>query len=121
MLEGGAMLAGNGKTIPFERGDRAPFPAGQAHGGLTNTGEPPLVALTTHIIEIGKPMTVPAEQANSDCRDCAACGVARSQKGCAACGVAGGPRFARPFPGGSAPWAQKAMPFAPSPEVFPAR
>ena len=61
ILEGGPMLAGNGKTIPFAAGDTAHFPQGLVHGGLTNTGETALVALTTHIVEIGKPLTVPAE------------------------------------------------------------
>ncbi|GAA6163042.1 cupin domain-containing protein [Pelagimonas sp. KU-00592-HH] len=61
VLEGGEMKAPNGKIIPFALGDTALFPAGQVHGGLTNAGTTPLVALTTHIVEKGQPFMTLAE------------------------------------------------------------
>ncbi len=61
VLEGGVMKAPNGKEIPFKAGMAAHFPAGKVHGGLTNIGDKPLVAYTTHIVEKGKPFIVLAE------------------------------------------------------------
>lgn len=61
VIEGGVMTAPNGKEIPFKAGMTAHFPAGKVHGGLTNTGDAPMVAYTTHIVEKGKPFMVLAE------------------------------------------------------------
>lgn len=61
VLEGGVMTAPNGKEIPFKSGMTAHFPAGKVHGGLTNSGDAPMVAYTTHIVEKGKPFMVLAE------------------------------------------------------------
>ena len=61
VVVGGTMQAPNGKEIPFPPGATARFPAGVVHGGLTNVGEADLVAITTHIVEIGKPLNLPLE------------------------------------------------------------
>ncbi|WP_346910647.1 cupin domain-containing protein [uncultured Roseibium sp.] len=61
VFEGGAMTAPNGKVITFKPGMAGFFPAGKVHGGLTNTGDTPLVAYTTHIVEKGRPFSTPAQ------------------------------------------------------------
>lgn len=61
VLIGGQMQAPNGQVIPFTDGQVAYFPEGQPHGGLTNVGDATLVALTTHIVEKGKPLNLPVE------------------------------------------------------------
>ena len=61
VFEGGDMTAPNGKVITFKPGMAGFFPAGKVHGGLTNTGDTPLVAYTTHIVEKGKPFSTPAQ------------------------------------------------------------
>ena len=61
VLQGGTMRAPNGQEIPFKPGMTAHFPKDQVHGGMTNIGDAPLVAYTTHIVEKGKPLAVPAE------------------------------------------------------------
>jgi quercetin dioxygenase-like cupin family protein len=61
VFEGGDMTAPNGKVITFKPGMAGFFPAGKVHGGLTNTGDKPLVAYTTHIVEKGKPFSTPAQ------------------------------------------------------------
>lgn len=61
VFEGGDMTAPNGKVITFKPGMTGFFPAGKVHGGLTNTGDTPLVGYTTHIVEKGKPFSTPAQ------------------------------------------------------------
>ena len=61
VLEGGDMQTADGKIVSFLVGSTAYFPQGQVHGGLTNTGDATLVVLTTHIVEVGKPLYVPAD------------------------------------------------------------
>ncbi len=61
VVEGGEMTAGNGNVIPFKTGATAVFPRGMVHGGLTNTGDTPLVAVTTYVVDKGKPLTALAE------------------------------------------------------------
>jgi len=61
VLIGGQMQAPNGQGIPFAAGHVAHFPEGQPDGGLTHVGDAPLVALTTHIVEIGEPLNLPVE------------------------------------------------------------
>lgn len=61
VVKGGTMLAGNGKEITFPDGATARFPAGMIHGGLKNIGAAPMIAITTHIVEKGKPLNLPLE------------------------------------------------------------
>ena len=61
VFEGGDMTAPNGKVIAFKPGMTGHFPAGKVHGGLTNSGDTPLVAYTTHIVEKGKPFSTSAQ------------------------------------------------------------
>ncbi|MBM7067129.1 cupin domain-containing protein [Actibacterium sp. 188UL27-1] len=56
VIVGGQMQAGNGKVIPFPDGMSTRFPDGEPHGGLTNVGDAPLVAITTHIVRKGEPL-----------------------------------------------------------------
>lgn len=51
----------NGQVIEFVAGQTLYFPSGQPHGGLTNLGEGPMEAITTSVVEVGKPLTTPAE------------------------------------------------------------
>jgi quercetin dioxygenase-like cupin family protein len=53
--------APNGQVIEFPVGAPLYFPDGQVHGGLTNIGEAPMIAITTHVVRIGEPFTIPAE------------------------------------------------------------
>jgi quercetin dioxygenase-like cupin family protein len=61
VLEGGTMRTGGGKELAFPAGATAHFPAGKVHGGLTNAGDTPMVAITTHIVEKGKPLNIPVQ------------------------------------------------------------
>ncbi|MBO9463637.1 cupin domain-containing protein [Tropicibacter sp. R15_0] len=49
--------APNGQVIEFPVGATLYFPEGQVHGGLTNIGDAPMVAITTHVVRIGEPLT----------------------------------------------------------------
>ena len=49
-----------GKVIEFAVGTPLFFPDSEVHGGLTNVGEIDMVAITTHVVRIGEPFTVPA-------------------------------------------------------------
>ena len=53
--------APNGQVIEFPIGATLYFPDGQVHGGLTNIGEAPMVASTTHVVRVGEPLTIPAQ------------------------------------------------------------
>ncbi|MEX0348864.1 MAG: cupin domain-containing protein [Paracoccaceae bacterium] len=61
VIEGGTMRTGDGKEIEFPNGMAAHFPQGQPHGGLTNAGDTVMIAITTHVVEKGKPLNVPVE------------------------------------------------------------
>ena len=61
VVEGGEMTTGDGSVLPFPSGASALFPALVAHGGLTNETDKTMVAITTHVIEIGKPFSVPVK------------------------------------------------------------
>ena len=52
--------APNGKVLNFPIGTPLYFPEGQVHGGLTNVGDGPMVAITTHVVRKGEPFSVPA-------------------------------------------------------------
>ena len=61
VLQGGDMQTGDGRVIHFETGQVVRFPEGVVHGGLTAVGDSPVIAITTHIVEKGKPLNIPAE------------------------------------------------------------
>ncbi|WP_372570938.1 cupin domain-containing protein [Ruegeria jejuensis] len=61
VIIGGTMQTGDGKQIPFPDGMAAHFPQGEPHGGLTNAGDTVMVAITTHVVEKGKPLNVLVE------------------------------------------------------------
>ncbi|WP_299203794.1 cupin domain-containing protein [uncultured Tateyamaria sp.] len=50
--------APNGNIVEFAVGTPLYFPEGQVHGGLTNMGDEPMVAITTHVVRKGEPLTV---------------------------------------------------------------
>lgn len=50
--------APNGAVVEFAVGTPLFFPEGEVHGGLTNIGDAPMVAITTHVVPVGEPMTV---------------------------------------------------------------
>jgi quercetin dioxygenase-like cupin family protein len=52
--------APNGQLVEFEAGQTLYFPMGQVHGGLTNVGDAPMVAITTHVVDGTKPLSSPA-------------------------------------------------------------
>ena len=50
--------APNGNIVEFVVGTPLYFPEGQVHGGLTNVGDAPMVAITTFVVRKGEPLTV---------------------------------------------------------------
>lgn len=50
--------APNGNLVEFAVGTTLYFPDGQVHGGLTNVGDAPMVAITTTVVRKGEPFTV---------------------------------------------------------------
>ncbi|WP_299704658.1 hypothetical protein [uncultured Tateyamaria sp.] len=50
--------APNGNIVEFAIGTPLYFPEGQVHGGLTNVGDESMVAITTHVVRKGEPLTV---------------------------------------------------------------
>ncbi|APX13424.1 hypothetical protein [Tateyamaria omphalii] len=50
--------APNGNIVEFAVGTPLYFPEGQVHGGLTNVGAAPMVAITTFVVRKGEPLTV---------------------------------------------------------------
>ena len=56
VLEGGTIQVPGPKEVAFKAGDTAHFPRGQVHGGFTVVGDSALVAITTHIVDRGKPL-----------------------------------------------------------------
>ncbi|WP_299619960.1 hypothetical protein [uncultured Tateyamaria sp.] len=54
--------APNGNIVEFAIGTPLFFPEGQVHGGLTNVGEAPMIAITTHVVRKGAPLIMLAGQ-----------------------------------------------------------
>lgn len=50
----------SGKVLEFAVGTSLFFPDGQVHGGLTNVGDAPMIAITTTVVRKGEPFSVPA-------------------------------------------------------------
>lgn len=61
VLAGGSLSLPDGKVLEFKPGMAMMFPKGKVHGNLTNMGTAPIVVYTTHIVEKGQPLTIPAE------------------------------------------------------------
>ncbi|MEM6478837.1 MAG: cupin domain-containing protein [Pseudomonadota bacterium] len=59
VIAGGKARLPNGQETEFPVGATLYFPKGAVHGGLTALGDP-LVAITTSIVEVGKPLIIPA-------------------------------------------------------------
>ncbi|WP_299727609.1 hypothetical protein [uncultured Tateyamaria sp.] len=51
--------APNGNIVEFAVGTPLYFPEGQVHGGLTNVGDAPMIAITTHVVRKGVPLVEP--------------------------------------------------------------
>lgn len=47
--------APNGNLVEFAVGTPLFFPEGQVHGGLTNVGDAPMIAITTTVVRKGEP------------------------------------------------------------------
>ena len=50
--------APNGNLVTFAVGTPLFFPEGVVHGGLTNVGDAPMVAITTTVVRKGEPFSV---------------------------------------------------------------
>lgn len=50
--------APNGNLVEFAVGTPLFFPEGQIHGGLTNVGDGPMIAITTTVVRKGEPFSV---------------------------------------------------------------
>jgi quercetin dioxygenase-like cupin family protein len=60
IIQGGPMKTAGGKTVNFSDGMVSHFLQGKVHGGLTSMGKETVIAYTTHIVEKGKPLSIPA-------------------------------------------------------------
>ncbi|MEO0487240.1 MAG: cupin domain-containing protein [Pseudomonadota bacterium] len=60
VISGGVARLPNGQEREFPVGATLYFPQGSVHGGLTAV-DAPLVAITTSIVAVGKPLVIPAE------------------------------------------------------------
>lgn len=61
VLEGGMIQPKGKDPVPMRAGQTLHFPRGMVHGGFTVVGDVTLKALTTHVVEKGKPLAVPAD------------------------------------------------------------
>jgi quercetin dioxygenase-like cupin family protein len=61
VLQGGTMAMPNGDVMEFLPGVTMDFPRDFVHGGLTATGDRPMVFLTVHIVDKNAPQTVAAQ------------------------------------------------------------
>lgn len=62
VLKGGTASVPGRPPISFKEGQTIHFPRGKVHGGFTVTGTTPIKAITTHIVDKGKPLMVPAQK-----------------------------------------------------------
>jgi quercetin dioxygenase-like cupin family protein len=61
IVTGGPVAMPDGSDGALPEGVALYFPEGKVHGGVTATGDSPIVLITTHVVRIGEPMTVLAE------------------------------------------------------------
>ena len=61
VTEGGTASVPGRPPIKFEAGQTIHFPRGKVHGGFTVTGSNAIQAVTTHIVDKGKPFSIPAK------------------------------------------------------------
>ena len=61
VTEGGTASVPGRPPIKFEAGQTIYFPRGKVHGGFTVTGSQSIKAVTTHIVDKGKPFSIPAK------------------------------------------------------------
>jgi quercetin dioxygenase-like cupin family protein len=60
VIQGGPMAMPDGKTIDLPTGAALDFARGVEHGGLTATGDAPMVLYTVHIVDKDAPLNVAA-------------------------------------------------------------
>lgn len=61
VTEGGTASVPGRPPIKFEAGQTIHFPRGKVHGGFTVTGSKSIKAVTTHIVDKGKPLSILAK------------------------------------------------------------
>jgi quercetin dioxygenase-like cupin family protein len=61
VLHGGTMAMANGDAVEFRPGMTMDFARDVVHGGLTATGDEPIVVLTIHIVDKNAPLNVAAQ------------------------------------------------------------
>ncbi len=61
VLSGGPVEMADGSKMSLAAGQVLFYPAGEVHGGMTNTGGADIVVLTTHVVNIYEPFTWHAE------------------------------------------------------------
>lgn len=61
VTKGGTARVPGRPPIEFKEGQTIHFPRGKVHGGFTVTGSSAITAVTTHIVDKGKPLVVPAQ------------------------------------------------------------
>ena len=61
VLEGGSIQVPGKDPVKMDAGQLVHFPRGVVHGGFTVVGDKAIKGLTTHIVDKGKPLVVPAD------------------------------------------------------------
>lgn len=61
VVKGGIVSVPGKPPIEFKVGQTILFPRGKVHGGFTVTGTQTIQAITTHIVDKGQPVTIPAK------------------------------------------------------------
>ena len=61
VLQGGMIQVPGREPMEMKAGQVLHFPRGVPHGGFTVIGDTPLKAITTHVVDKGKPLVVPVE------------------------------------------------------------
>ncbi len=66
VLDGATAVSNNGEQLRFTPGLSVQFPQGLVHGGFTITGHSTFRAITTQVVEKGKPVITPVKQESDE-------------------------------------------------------
>lgn len=61
VIEGGSIQVPGKDPVTMKAGQVVHFPRGMIHGGFTVIGDETIKGLTTHIVDKGKPLVIPAD------------------------------------------------------------
>ena len=66
IVDGGTAKTNSGENVEFTPGMTIKFDKGVVHGGFKVTGNSPIRAVLTQVVEKGKPLVIPAEKESDD-------------------------------------------------------